>query len=183
MFGLRKVFVGVGLAVFLAVASGPAAFAQDSDNSSSNEDGNSVAQSGVRNEGVANSDVTGGQRTAGNNINRASNVNQGSSSIAGGVTSNGAPVSSGAPLAATSSSAGAPASSKASASKTPAAAATGDLARTGSYTTQLALLGFGALLVGCLMVRYSWRPRMLVSASATHVREALSALADLHSRA
>lgn len=186
MSGLRKVFVGVGLAIAFAVASGPAALAQESASDSGNVVGDNIGGSSNNNNGGVHQ--TGGQSRAGNTLNRTSNVNQGSSSITGGVTDNGAPVA-GAPLASTSES-GAPAT-KASgagagakaAKKSAGATASGDLARTGSSTVQLSLLGFGALLVGCLMVRYSWRPRMLVSASATHVREALSALADLHSRA
>jgi hypothetical protein len=183
MSGLRKVFVGVGLAIALAVASGPAALAQsESASDSGNVVGDNIGgSSGNNNSGVH---QTGGQSRAGNTLNRTSNVNQGSSSIAGGVTDNSG-ATEGAPLASTSES-GAPATKAAgtkAATKAGGSAASGDLARTGAYTVQLALLGFGALLVGCLMVRYSWRPRMLVSASATHVREALTALADLHSRA
>ena len=177
MAGLRKLFVGIGLAVALGIASGPAALAQSNtgtqtDNTGGNRQaGSSIVNSGRQDQSVRSS---GGAGTVG----QSGTISTGSSGA--GSTSL---ESTGAAPARTAGTPAAKGAGSKAASNTPASAGSGELARTGSFTAQLALLGFGALLAGCLMVRYSWRPRMLVSASATRVRESLSALADLHARA
>ena len=172
---LRRIFLATLFTVATVALSATGAVAQDD---SSEERENS---GGNR---VTNSDITGNQTRVGEQRYNTGSRGSGQSSSSmeasgsGGLDTSGA--SGGAAPAAKASGA---AKAKPKSAGSAATTSGGALARTGSYTVQLALLGFGALLVGCLMVRYSWRPRMLVSASATHVREALSALADLHSRA